>query len=328
LRGAAKHGHGGRILAISLRTGGVANGPEMEDPLDPVEDCSEEEAPQTPPCAGRTAAASPPAGCGAADVQDDVGKVELPGEGDGLPEADTFGFDLQAFDAADEELMKLGEWKAPSEPSEASEDEAEGVALPEEEWERWSRKEREMWERIRPRHVRREAQQVHGLKMPDTVLTRILRLHPQFQAKSKEALELINFSSVLLLQAVAKAAVRGKTPGQRISFEDFKGACNLMKELHFLQPFSCTFDASTFSTKAEATNRKDGGQREGAEVEDESTPEKEAVKTAHNDGAKKRKADKTDARQKPSKARKAEPKADMKVPKVAGLDSFFRRIDG
>eukprot|EP00434_Breviolum_minutum_P019282 symbB.v1.2.016994.t1/scaffold1310.1/size127145/8 len=70
-------------------------------------DCSEEEAPQTPPCAGRTAAASPPAGCGAADVQDDVGKVELPGEGDGLPEADTFGFDLQAFDAADEEGTDL-----------------------------------------------------------------------------------------------------------------------------------------------------------------------------------------------------------------------------
>ena len=31
LRGAAKHGHCGGILAISLRTGGVANGPEMED---------------------------------------------------------------------------------------------------------------------------------------------------------------------------------------------------------------------------------------------------------------------------------------------------------
>ena len=37
--------------------------------------------------------------------------------------------------------------------------------------------------------------------LPFQVLTRLLRLHPDFQSKSKDALEIINLSTVLLLQA-------------------------------------------------------------------------------------------------------------------------------
>eukprot|EP00435_Cladocopium_sp_Y103_P035691 s1461_g9.t1 len=162
------------------------------DPLDPVEDYSDGEAAEAP--------CTPVRNCAPCDEAE----AWAPGAAD--------PFDLQAFDEVQEELLKLGEDKAPSEASEAEEDDLEG-ALPEEEWERWSSKERFMWQRVRPESLRREAQQVLGLKMPDAVLTRLLRLHPQFQSKSSQALEIINLATVLLLQAVARATVRGKTEG-------------------------------------------------------------------------------------------------------------------
>lgn len=281
----------------------------MEDPLDPVEDYSdgeaaeEGEAPRTPvrhcaPC--------------------DKAEAWAPGAAD--------SFDLQAFDAVDEELLKLGEDKAPSEASEAEEeeDDLEG-SLPEEEWERWSSKERYMWQRVRPESLRREAQQVLGLKMPDAVLTRLLRLHPQFQSKSSQALEIINLSTVLLLQAVARATVRGKTEGQRITFEDFKGACSTLKELHFLQPFSCTFDSSTFSTRAEARS-KDAGQRE---ADGEITPDTQEVKKAQIEARKRKAQSGQDGAAGPGPKAKVRrtPAAKAGQAAVMGLDTFFRRID-
>eukprot|EP00913_Durusdinium_trenchii_P012797 g12015.t1 len=193
---------------------------------DPVEDFASDEeaphaAPRTPPHAGRLACGKSPDEPGTGG-QAEATKVQ---QGD---------FDLEALDAANQEPPRnrrrrgteLADLEAkPSEPSEASEDEGQaedGGALPEEPWERWSRRERELWERVRPRHLRREAHQVQGLRLPAAVLTRLLRLHPQMHSKSSEALEIINHSTVLLLQAVAKAAVRGKAPGKRVSFEDAK----------------------------------------------------------------------------------------------------------
>lgn len=290
------------LASLSSR---LTNGPlgAMEDPLDPVEDCSDgeaeaAEAPRTPvrhcaPC--------------------DEAEAWAPGAAD--------PFDLQAFDAVEEELLKLGEDKAPSEASEAEEEDLEG-ALPEEEWERWSSKERSMWQRVRPESLRREAQQVLGLKMPDAVLTRLLRLHPQFQSKSSQALEIINLSTVLLLQAVARATVRGKTEGQRITFEDFKSACNTVKELHFLQPFSCTFDNSTFSTRAEARS-KDAGQRE---ADGEITPDTQEVKKAQIEARKRKAQTGRDGPDGPGPKAKVRKTPAAKVA-VMGLDTFFRRID-
>lgn len=259
-------------------------------------------APRTPPHAGRLACGKSPDEPGTGG-QAEATKVQ---QGD---------FDLEALDAANQELADLE--AKPSEPSEASEDEGQaedGGALPEEPWERWSRRERELWERVRPRHLRREAHQVQGLRLPAAVLTRLLRLHPQMHSKSSEALEIINHSTVLLLQAVAKAAVRGKAPGKRVSFEDVKSACGGQKELHFLQPLSCTLDASTFQ-KNEAVRsdvRRGDAEAAAALPLGEVTPEEKD---------KKRKAATTG--QKPHKAKKAKTE---KVPAAkTGLETFFRR---
>ncbi|CAK9049548.1 unnamed protein product [Durusdinium trenchii] len=126
---------------------------------DPVEDFASDEeaphaAPRTPPHAGRLACGKSPDEPGTGG-QAEATKVQ---QGD---------FDLEALDAANQELADLE--AKPSEPSEASEDEGQaedGGALPEEPWERWSRRERELWERVRPRHLRREAHQVQGLRLP------------------------------------------------------------------------------------------------------------------------------------------------------------------
>ncbi|CAJ1375222.1 unnamed protein product [Effrenium voratum] len=183
---------------------------------DPVEECSDAEAaPCTPPVAGRIAALGALSGGREVDEDHELCLEDtLPGEvaPQNLQEAldaeldeDSLPRDLDA-----EELL---------EQVEASDASQEGALAPEE-WESWSRQEREMWERIRPRHVRREAQQVQSLRLPGAVVTRLMRLHPQLQAKTAEVMEVLNLATVLLLQAVVKAAARGKAPGQRTSFED------------------------------------------------------------------------------------------------------------
>jgi len=140
--------------------------------------------------------------------------------------------------------------------SEASDDEPMGDAaaeaglgsttseLPDEPWARWSRQERELWERVRPRTLRREALEVQGLRFPAAVVNRIMRLNPDLHMKSSEAQEVISLSTVILVKALAKAMVRGKLPGQRVTMEDVRSACGNLKELQFLQPLSCTLDAS------------------------------------------------------------------------------------
>eukprot|EP00439_Symbiodinium_sp_Y106_P024497 s2434_g3.t1 len=103
-----------------------------------------------------------------------------------------------------------------------------GEVLPEEPWERYSRDEREMWERLRPgkpRALRREAQQVRSSLAPEVVIKRLTRLHPDLKARSDEVIKIISFSSVILLQATARAAARGKAPGQRVTWKD-PGFCS------------------------------------------------------------------------------------------------------
>lgn len=116
--------------------------------------------------------------------------------------------------------------------------------LPDEPWMSRPAHERELWERVRPRALRREAAQLRALRLPAAAMSRLMRLHPAMQVRSTEALELINYSTLLLLQAVTRAAVRGKAAGQRIQFEDVRQACSGMRELQFLHPLSCTLDAS------------------------------------------------------------------------------------
>jgi len=71
-----------------------------------------------------------------------------------------------------------------------------------------------------------------------------MRLHPSLQVRSSEALEIINCSTLLLLQAVARTAARGKAPGQHVHFDDLREACLGARELQFLHPLHCTLDAS------------------------------------------------------------------------------------
>lgn len=130
-------------------------------------------------------------------------------------------------------------------------------ALPEEPWMQYPLEERELWERVRPRSLRREAAHVRSLRLPATCLSRLMRLHPALQTRSAEAAEVMNVSTVLLLQAVVRAALRGKGPGHRLTFEDIRQACLSAKELLFMHPLSHTLDASTFTARS-AVNAADG----------------------------------------------------------------------
>lgn len=234
-------------------------------------------APRTPPEVGRFAALrgtqrsaeKPHAAARAADIMDDLrgpsfDQVDSGELADTVPARLEPSLDGAAL--ADDAFARLDaqERALPSqEPeqeqevfSEASDDELIGGAaggrglgntnseLPDEPWAQWSRQERELWERARPRHLRREALEIQNLRFPAAVLNRIMRLHPDLQMKSSEAQEVISLSAVILVKALAKAVVRGKLPGQRVTMEDLRSACGNLRELHFLQPLSNTLDAS------------------------------------------------------------------------------------
>lgn len=120
--------------------------------------------------------------------------------------------------------------------------------LPEEAWKDRPAAERELWERVRPRALRREAARVMQSKLPTATMTRLMRVHPELQTKSSEATEIINYATVLMLQAMAQATVRGrKAAGHTVRLEDIKHVCLNNRELHFLLPLSATLDASTLA---------------------------------------------------------------------------------
>lgn len=316
-----------------------------------MEDCSDTEAPpaRTPPRAGRFAArfGSPAGNCAEGGADDDNEETL---EQNVLEAAETLeGFDdaaaqefLQHLDAAipDAESEDEQETEVQTVPAEPA-----GEVLPEEHWERYSRDEREMWERLRPRALRREAQQVRSSLAPEVVIKRLARLHPDLKARSDEVIKIINFSSVILLQATARAAARGKAPGQRVTWKDLKSAIAGAKELQFLQPLTGTFDPSTFTRttgQAQAATRSEGSalfaaegppaqgeegpaDREESESLQEKTPE---VKGKAGDGDSKKRKMATSG-EKTSKAvrRAADKKPVPAAQSGPGLKSFFRCVE-
>lgn len=123
--------------------------------------------------------------------------------------------------------------------------------LPDEPWLHLPPQQRELWEKVRPKAIRREAQRLRGLRLPIAPLSRLMRLHPASQVRSQEAVEIINYSTVLLLQAVSRFVDKRK-PGQIVQFEDLREACPGILELQFLQPFQGILDASAQVVRAPA----------------------------------------------------------------------------
>jgi len=231
--------------------------------------------------------------------------------------------------------------------------------LPAEAWAERSAKERELWERVRPRAVRREAARMKELKLPNAAVNRLMRVHPELQTKSSEALEIINYATVLMVQAVAQASVRGrKGAGQTVRLEDVKQVCLQNRELNFLLPLSATLDASALSITHQIHDDGDevAGKRVIAAAPGQSTlnsatftrtaaPQQEATEDAPEDALgglevqEKREvkaqtpAKKGNKRKLPPSAKKAASKAPrQKSPvregekaKPASLASFFKR---
>jgi len=119
--------------------------------------------------------------------------------------------------------------------------------LPDEPWMSRPLREREMWERLRPRALRREAQQLRALRLPNATVSRLMKLNPNLTARSSEAQDIITHATTLLVQAVAKAAARGKE-GQKVTFKDVREVCKQAKELHFLHPLQGSLDDSARTT--------------------------------------------------------------------------------
>mmetsp|Transcript_14788 Transcript_14788/g.34595 ORF Transcript_14788/g.34595 Transcript_14788/m.34595 type:complete len:433 (+) Transcript_14788:39-1337(+) len=142
----------------------------------------------------------------------------------------------QESEASDEDTVGIG--LALSKPA------AEQELIPDEGWMTRPSHERELWERMRPRALRHEAAQLRALRFPTNALSRLMRLHPALQVRSAEASDLINYSTLLVMQAVVLVAARGKDSGQRVQFEDVRQTCSSARELQFLHPLSSTLDAS------------------------------------------------------------------------------------
>jgi len=161
------------------------------------------------------------------------------------------GADAQVSDAEDDDDIDgvAGGADVPGAPGSGLPGSAE--PLPDEPWMSLPPHHRELWERVRPRAVRREAASVKELRMPNTVVSRLMKIHPDHQVRSSEALEIMNCSMVLLLQAVARAAVRVRASQSKVQFEDLRQACLNARELQFLQPLSGTLDASSRRLRAE-----------------------------------------------------------------------------
>lgn len=189
-------------------------------------------------------------------VDDDFFAPFLNGNDDGTFTGGPAADDLEAF-RQEEPLALDGVALAEAAPAEESDESADegnvagGVdepPLPAEAWAERSAKERELWERVRPRAVRREAARMKELKLPNAAVNRLMRVHPDLQTKSSEALEIINYATVLMVQAAAQASVRGrKAAGQTVRLEDVKQVCLQNRELNFLLPLSATLDASALS---------------------------------------------------------------------------------
>lgn len=148
-------------------------------------------------------------------------------------------------------------------------------------WMSWPAAERDMWERVRPRALRREAAQVQALRLPASTIGRIMKLHPSLGARSSEALEVVNYATVLLLQAVARSAAKGSA-SQRVQFQDVRQTCLNASELQFLLPAQGAFDASALTLRAEATFAD--GDADGAAVEP-APPNPGAVRRGRKAGA-------------------------------------------
>lgn len=119
------------------------------------------------------------------------------------------------------------------------------VELPEEHWASLPEEHREMWERVRPRGLRREAAHLKELRMPVAPLKRLMALHPGLTMQAGAATEAMNCATVLLLQAVVKAAVRERGQGRGIvQIGDVRQACVGAQETQFMHPFENVFDAS------------------------------------------------------------------------------------
>lgn len=128
--------------------------------------------------------------------------------------------------------------------------------LPAEHWESYPLEERALWERVRPRALRREAANLRNMRFPNASLARLTRLQGDGTLRSTEAMDVLNYSAVLFLQVLARATVReagvnGRT-GNRVTFEDVRQACVSAKELQFLHPLSGTLDASALTLSREA----------------------------------------------------------------------------
>merc|ERR1719195_988754 len=123
--------------------------------------------------------------------------------------------------------------------------------LPDEPWSHLPPQQRELWEKVRPKALRREAQRLRGLRLPAAPLSRLMRLHPASQVRSQEAVEIINYSTLLLLQAVSRY-VDKKKPGQVVRFEDIREACPGILELQFLHPFQGILDERAQVARAPA----------------------------------------------------------------------------
>lgn len=192
---------------------------------------------------------------GSAPLESDIdgpplftGAEEVLGHGDGTFTGGPLG-ESDAAETFQEDTIRDDAKPPPVIDEDSSGDEAVGeTQLPDEPWHDRPPAERELWERVRPRTLRREAVRVKDLKFPLAPLNRLMRLHPDLQSKTPEAAEIINCATVLLLQSIAQSSVRGrKATGQTVRLEDVKQVCSQNKELQFLLPLSATLDASTLT---------------------------------------------------------------------------------
>jgi len=132
-------------------------------------------------------------------------------------------------------------------------------ALRDEQWINYPAAERELWERVRTRALRREAAQITALRLPAASLSRLMKLSASLHMRSAESLEIINYATVLLLLAVTRAAARARAPGQRIQFQDIRQTCLTARELSFLLPVTATLDASALALRFQAPNLHGAG---------------------------------------------------------------------
>lgn len=131
----------------------------------------------------------------------------------------------------------------------------EGVPLADEPWMSLPVQQRDLWERVRPRALRREAAQLRALRFPMTTMNRLMKLNPSMNIRSAEAAEVINYATVLITQALVRSALRERASTRAIvQFSDVRQACVNAQELQFLAPLDSTLDASALAIRADAAS--------------------------------------------------------------------------